>query len=176
MRDLETLKREARTAYERGRFLAAMEIAAIVVPLTIVCALETRLVLRTTAVGFTLLVLGVMLRWRQHHGFSVVSAGLWSGALPLAAALGLCRFAPSCPPEAAFALCGSTGLLAGALAGRSLTGIDVRWPQHLSAAAVAGVTAALGCLAFGIGIAVGAGATVAAGVIVSATVLRRATA
>lgn len=176
MRDLETLKRDARAAYERGRFITATRIAAVVVPITALCAFETRSVLRTGALGLVLLVLTVALRWRQPHGFATVSAGLRSGMLPLAAALGLCRFAPGCPPHVALALCTAAGLLAGAVAGRSLTGIELRRHQQLSAAAVAAVTAALGCLAFGAGIALGAGAAVAAGVMITVALPRRATA
>jgi hypothetical protein len=177
MRNLDTLKRDARIAYERGRFWAAARVALVVVPVTILCAYETRSLLRTTVLGLILLTLTASLRWRQHHGFSVVSTGLRSGALPLAAALGLCRFAPSCPPDVAFALCSSAGLLAGTVAGRSLSSIDsieMRWLQRLSAAAVAAMTAALGCLAFGLGIATGAGVAVALGVAITTSVSRRA--
>ena len=176
MPDREMFKRDARMAYERGRFWSAAQVAVVVVPLTMLCAFETRSLLRTGTVGLVLLTLAIALRWRQHHGFSVVSAGLRSGVRPLAAALGLCRFAPSCPPDVAFALCGGAGLLAGAVAGRSLTAIEMRWRQQLSAATVAAVTATLGCLAFGIGIAVGAGAAVALGVMITATLPRRAAA
>jgi hypothetical protein len=176
MRDFETFKRDARGAYERGRFWAACRIAIVVVPITIFCAFETRSVQRSTALGLVLLTLAVALRWRQHHGFSVVSAGLRAGALPLAAALGLCRFAPSCPPDVAFALCSGAGLLAGTVAGRSLMSVDTRWRQPLSAALVAAVTAALGCLAFGFGIAMGAGAAVAVGVVITTALPRRAVA
>lgn len=176
MRDIETLKRDARVAYERGRLWAAARVAVVVVPVTLLCAFETRSYLRTGVLGIILLTLTVWLRWRQHHGFSMVSTGLRSGALPLAAALGLCRFAPSCPPDVAFALCGGAGLLAGAVAGRSLTSIETRWPQRLSAATVAGMTAALGCLAFGLGVAMGAGAAVALGVAITASFPRHASA
>lgn len=176
MRDHETLKRDARAAYERARFISATRIAALVIPLTALCVFETRSILRTGALGLVLLVLAVALRWRQHHGFATVSAGLRSGLLPLAAALGLCRFAPSCPPHIALALCIGAGLLAGAVAGRSLTGLDLQRHQQLSAATVAALTAALGCLAFGAGIALGAGAAVAAGVMITVALPRRATA
>jgi hypothetical protein len=174
MRDVQTLKRDARIAYERGRFSAATRVAIVVVPITILCAFETRSFLRTGVLGLILLTLTVSLRWRQHHGFSVVSTGLRSGALPLAAALGLCRFAPSCPPDVAFALCSSAGLFAGAFAGRWLTSIDTRRLQRLSAAAVAAMTAALGCLAFGLGIAMGAAVAVALGVAITTSLPRRA--
>jgi hypothetical protein len=174
MRDIKIFKRDARGAYERGRFLAATRVALIVVPIAVLCAFETRSFLRTGVLGLILLTLAVSIRWRQHHGFSVVSTGLRSGALPLAAALGLCRFMPSCPPDVALALCSSAGLLAGTVAGRSLISIDTRWLQRLSAAAVAAMTAALGCLAFGLGIATGAGVAVALGVAMTTSFPRRA--
>jgi hypothetical protein len=175
MRDLKTFKQDARSAYERGRLWAATRVAVVVVPIALLCAFETRSFVRTGVLGLMLLTLTVSLRWRQRHGSSVVSTGLRSGALPLAAALGLCRFAPTCPTDVAFALCSSAGLLAGAVAGRSLISIDPRWLQRLSAAAVAAMTAALGCLAFGLGIAVGAGVAVALGVTVTSSLPSRVT-
>lgn len=47
--------------------------------------------------------------------FAAVDVGLRFGAVPLAAALILCRFAPSCPPDVGMALCGTTGLLGGVI-------------------------------------------------------------
>jgi hypothetical protein len=174
MRNLTTLRQDALRAYERGRVTAAFQIALIIVPLTALSVFETRAIGRTLSVGGVLLALAVWLRWRQRNGFTVVSAGLRAGLVPLAAALGLCRFAPACPPEAAFILCGSAGLFAGTWAGRTMTPVPVLWHQHAAAAVVAGLTAALGCLAFGIGIAIGAAAAVSLGVTVFARMPRRA--
>jgi hypothetical protein len=69
---LEPLKRDARIAYERGRFVAATQVALIIVPITALCAFETRSFLRAGVLGLALLVLTVGLRWRQRSG----SAGL----------------------------------------------------------------------------------------------------
>jgi hypothetical protein len=173
MRDLTSLRHDARRAYERGRLTAASYVAVPIVALIALSVFETRAIGQTLAVGGMLFALAVWLRWRQRNGFAVVSAGLRAGIVPLAAALGLCRFAPACPPEAAFILCGSAGLLAGTWAGRTVTPMLVLWHQHAAAAAVAGLTAALGCLAFGIGIALGAAVAVSLGVAVSARVPRR---
>lgn len=168
MRDLTSLRNDARRAYERGRLMAAAQVALAIVPLTALSVFETRAIGRTLAVAGILLALAVWLRWRQLHGFAIVSAGLRAGMVPLAAALGLCRFAPACPPEAAFILCGTAGLAAGTWAGRTMTPTLGAWHQPAAAAAVAGLTAALGCLAFGLGIALGAAAAVSLGVAVVA--------
>lgn len=173
MRDATTFRRDARNAYERGRFLAAIRVGAVIIPVTVIAAWETGAVARTVAFGTALWLIAILVRWRMRSGFGVVTSGLQSGAVPLAAALALCRFAPSCPPLVAVALCGSTGLLGGALLGRSLaSSAGVPWQRWSAAALVGGLLAALGCIALGVGSAVGAAIGISVGTAVALAVPR----
>jgi hypothetical protein len=115
MADLARLRRDARRAYEVARLCASLRVAFVIAPLTALCIWETRAVSRSVAMGVGLLVVVTILRWRQRNGFRVVSTGMCTGALPFAAALALCRFAPSFGSDAAFALCGSAGVVSGGL-------------------------------------------------------------
>ena len=138
MRELETLRQDARRAYERGRLQTALRVGVVIAPTAVVCVLETGAIGRTVGLALSLWVVANLLRWRLRDGFSTVNVGLRFGALPLAAALILCRFRSVCPPDVAMALCGTTGLLGGGLLGRSLGAISaVAWQQWVSAAVVA---------------------------------------
>ncbi len=164
MSDTRTLRYRARRAYERGRLRAATRVGIVIVPVTILCASETGAIARTIALGATLWTLAVVVRWRLGDGFGTVANGLRCGAIPLAAALALCRFAPSSPPVVAMGLCGTAGLLSGALLGRTFAASSaVPWQRWIAAAIVAGLMATLGCLALGIGSAVGAAIGIAVG-------------
>ena len=157
MRDVGVLRHAARRAYEHGRLRAALRVAAVTVPVTVLCAWETGALTRTLTLGVGLSAVAVLVRWRLRDGFATVATGLACGAVPLAAALALCRFAPSLPPVQAFAFCGSAGLLGGALFGRSLAATaNVPWQRWSAAALVASLMATLGCIALGIGSTVGA--------------------
>ncbi len=170
MRDASTFQRDARKAYERGRLRAALRVAAVIAPVTVLAAWETGAVARTVALGLTLWFVAVFVRWRMRDGFATVTNGLQCGAVPLAAALALCRFAPSCPPMVALALCGSTGLLGGAFLGRSLaSSTRVPWQRWSAAALVGGLMATLGCVALGVGSAVGAAIGISIGAAVALT-------
>ena len=175
MRDLALLRLDAKRAYEWGRLWAALRIAFLVVPMTAVCAWETGAVSPCLVLGTALLVVATTIRWRQYNGFRVVSTGLRTGILPLAAALALCRFAPSCPPGVALALCCSAGVASGVLIwGKLERSTPAPWHEWLGAATVAGLTATLGCLALGLGTGIGAAAGVALGTAVATGIPRRA--
>ena len=177
MRNLEGLRQDARRAYERGRLQTALRVGLVVAPIAVVCALETGAIGRTIVIALSLWVVASLLRWRLRHGFATVDVGLRFGALPLAAALILCRFAPSCPPDVAMALCGTTGMLGGGLLGLTLGAISaVGWQQWVSAALVAVGMATLGCLALGVGSAAGAAAGLVAGAAVGALMPNRSAA
>ncbi len=175
MRDVETLRHTARRAYERGRLLSAARVGWLIAAVTLVSALETGRPIRTIALGFGLWLIATIVRWRLPHGFAVVGHGLQSGAVPLAAALVLCRLGAAAPPDTVTAICGSAGLCGGVLLGRALVRSDTMlWQQWLGGALVASAMATLGCLAFGIGTAVGAAAGMAAGAGAALLVPRRA--
>lgn len=176
MRD-EVLRRDARRAYERGRLGSALRVGIIIAPVALVCAWVIGAPTRTIGLAIILWVTATLLRWRLRQGFEIVSAGLRSGALPLVAALALCRFAPSCPPDLAAALCATAGGLAGGLLGRAVSVVpSVPWQQLLGAATVATLMATLGCLALGIGSAIGAAAGITTAAVIVAAVPRHASA
>jgi len=177
MPDLARLRADARWAYERGRAVAALRVAAVIVPLTGLCARETDAPWRCGAVGLALLLVSAVVRWRQHRGVWAVDAGLLTGVLPMTAALLLCRFAASWPAGAGLGVCAAAGFVSGGLVGRATMGTArPQSAQWMTASLVAGLTAALGCVGIGVGTAVGAVAGVVVGAIVAAEVPRRASA
>src|SRR5262245_41662279 len=166
MRDSAQLYATARRSYERGRALAAMRVIVIIVPLAALCARETGEGWRCAVVAAALLSVSIVARWRLPRGFRAVEAGLVTGAIPMLVALILCRFASAWPPGAALGVCTAAGFVSGLLAGsatRVSTANDRLWHAPVTAAVVAGLTAALGCVGIGIGTAIGGTAAVALG-------------
>lgn len=172
MTELEQLKQRARRTYELNRLAVAARISVPILALTALCAIETNASDRTLVLGTALLVIAWMFRWRLYRGSEFVAVGLWAGVMPLAAALALCRFAPYCPPTAAFGLCSSLGIVAGvAIARRCAPASSAN--QWLATLTVSVLTASMGCLALGIGTALGAAAGVLVGTVATARLVRR---
>ncbi len=168
MLDRARLRARARRAYERGRLAAASRVALIVLPLTALCAWTTDAPGRCAGAGFALLVVAILVRWRQHRGVRAVDAGVVTGIIPMTAAMLLCRFAASWPADTALGVCAAAGFVSGGLAGRATCASAATGQSALiSAAAVAGLTASLGCVGIGLGTAAGA----AAGVVLGAGVV-----
>lgn len=165
---LVALRARARASYERGRLAIAARVTWVIAPLAAICAHETEAYARCAATGAVLLAVAVAIGWGQRGGRRAVRAGLLTGVLPMATALVLCRLTIALPAEAAIGICAAAGAAAGALAARKTTGaIDRESPQWASAAIVAGLTGALGCVGIGLGTAIGAGAGVGAGALVA---------
>jgi hypothetical protein len=162
----------ARRSYESGRLIGAGRAAFIVVPFALICAHETEEWRRCAMVGLALLVVSIAARWRLPNGRRSVDAGLVTGAIPMAAALVLCRFAGAWPDGTALGVCAIAGFVSGVLAGRVTAGA----PQWATASIVAGLTAALGCVGIGLGTAIGGTAAVALGAIVATQLPGRAAA
>ena len=173
MTEFEQLKQRARRTYELNRLVVAARIAVPILALTALCAMETNASVRTLALGIALLVIAWMFRWRLYRGHEFVAVGLWAGVMPLAAALALCRFAPYCPPTAAFGLCSSLGIVAGVTIARRCAPLASSTNQWLATLTVSVLTASMGCLALGIGTALGAAAGVLVGTMVTAGLVRR---
>lgn len=162
----ERLRSVALRAYEWGRLRMAMRIAGIVVPVTILCALETRAGETCLCLGVLLLGTAVYLRWRSCRGRECARYGLAAGAFPLVFGLGVGRFAPPCifAPLSTFAaapwLCASVCLgvsaLCGLWLGQKLAQITAELWSSIGAVAVAALAASLGCVGFGLGGVVGA--------------------
>lgn len=175
MHDVTLLHRQAMRAYEAGRVRFAARVALIIVPLTLLCAWETGAVVECVAIGSTLMVLTVAMRWWHREGVDAASAGLRGGAVPTLAALALCRFAPWCPPDVALGLCVGAGLVSGALVGQTAVRRKAKtWQHWAGVAVVAALTAALGCIGLGVGSAVGAAIAIALGTAVTTALSRGA--
>jgi hypothetical protein len=171
MPDPAGLRERARRAYEVGRARYAVRVAFIVFPATALCVRETGAVWTCAALGLALFLIAAAARWRQPQGVLAVAAGLRAGALPMATALVLCRFAPSWSVGAG--LCATAGLVSGAFAGMALVrSAASRWQQFGTAAVVTGLTATLGCVGMGLGTAAGAVVGVALGAAAVANVPR----
>jgi hypothetical protein len=156
MHDVARLRRQAKSAYEAARVRSALRIAAIVLPLVVLCARETGAVAACATVGGTLLLLTVTLRSWRRQGADAVSAGLRIGVIPMAAALGICRFAPHWPAHTAAAVCATAGLIAGLFTGFAMMQPSRYRAIHwIAVGVVAGCTAALGCVGLGLGTAAG---------------------
>jgi hypothetical protein len=109
------------------------------------------------------------LRWWRRHASEAVTVGLQTGVVPMAAALLLCHFGDSLPRAAAFVICSSAGLTSGAVIGYATTRPPLQWHSWMTSAAVAGLTAALGCAGLGVAEALGA----AIGVLLGSTAVAR---
>lgn len=174
MLDVKLLQRRAKFVYELARLRAAARVVVVAFVLTALCTWETGAVLRSAGLGLALFVVATALRWRLSRGFQAVSVGLWAGSVPLIVALGLCRFAPFCPPNVAFTVCGSVGLVSGLFMGREFAAAKHLTSRHwLGASIVAILTATMGCVALGVGTAVGAASGVMLGSAVTARLMRR---
>jgi hypothetical protein len=179
MLDSAGLYATARRSYERGRAIAALRVIVIIVPLAALCARETGEAWRCAVVAAALLSVSIVARWRLPRGVRAVDAGLVTGAIPMLAALTLCRFAPAWPTGVALGICTAAGFVSGLLAGSAtrVSAADGRqWHAPVTAAVVAGLTAALGCVGIGMGTAIGGTAAVALGSIVALKLPRYASA
>ncbi len=175
MRDVTRLRADARLAYERGRAAAALRVAVVVIPLAALCARETDAPWRCAAAGAGVLLVAAFARWRQVHGRRTVDAGLLTGVIPMSAAVLLCRFAGAWPASAALGICAAAGFVSGGIAGRVTMGwARAESADWVTAAVVAGLTGAMGCVGIGVGTAVGAVAGVVLGAVVAAQTPRHA--
>lgn len=169
----EVLKRGGLRAYELGRLRSAMRAAWLLVPVALVCTLETRAVDSASSepclcIGVLLLGTAVFFRWRSREGAESVRDGLLAGALPLLTGLLLGRIgSPDAPLiSLSTAACAVLGLLSGLWLGQRSARRQVRLTSWLTAALVSALAASLGCIALG----VPALAAVTLGLFVGATV------
>jgi hypothetical protein len=153
MVDLEQLKTRGLRAYEAGRIRTASRIV-VLLPVAMVCLLETKG--RETCVGLValLLVLSIWLRWRNRRGVEDVTAGLVAGSVPLATGLILARLDMLCSTAGVAsictAFCGVVGISAGVLLGVREARRRPRWGSWLVAAAIAMLVGCLGCVRLGV--------------------------
>jgi len=140
-------------AYELGRFLTALRVALVVVPLAGLALLESTGREACACLASLLLVLVVWLRWRDRRGTEAVTTGLVAGCLPLLAGLVLSSVDLRCGLAGADSYCTLFSLLLGVGAG-SLVSIrhvrcDARVRGLLTAVAITGLAASVGCVRLG---------------------------
>jgi hypothetical protein len=174
----EQLKDAGLRAYELGRLRSAFRAAWLLVPVAVVCALETGAGEPCACIGSLLLGAAVFFRWRDRQGVESVRDGLLAGSLPLLAGLVMARVAPNCAGAPLWSLCTaislSIGIPAGAWLGLRAARATGGAASLLVAAGISVLAASLGCIALGVAGIAGAilglilGAT-------SATVIARVT-
>jgi hypothetical protein len=140
-------------AYELGRFLAALRVALVVVPIAGLALIEATGRGACACLASVLLVATVWLRWRDRPGSEAVTTGLLAGSLPLLAGLVLSSLGLQCGLIGAESYCTLFSLLLGLGAGLLV------WfrPAHtkgrvrglLTALAIAGLAAGIGCVRLG---------------------------
>ena len=161
----EVLRRGGLRAYELGRLRSAMRAAWLLVPVAVLCTLETRVVDDAASepclcIGVLLLGVSVFFRWRSRQGAESVRDGLLAGALPLLAGLLLGRLAPPGSIDTQLfslstAACVLLGIPSGVWLGQRSARRQVRLTSGLTAALVSVLAASLGCIALGTSALVG---------------------
>lgn len=158
------LSRRARRSYELGRLRVACRVLWLVAAVMAVAAWtgEPRPAL---ALGGLLAIVSVGLRWWGGTAGRAVIPGLLGGAAVMLALRMVQGCGVACESNPAYGLlCAGAGLTAGVVLLRSVQseptelGSSAVW-----AASIAGVTAALGCTAFGLGASLGIAAAVVIG-------------
>ncbi len=174
MHDMARVRWQARRTYELNRLRIASRVVAVVAPLTILSACETGAVVGTTLLGVSLLIVAIGLRWWHRIGIEATEIGLRTGGAATVVALAVCRLTPSMSPNVAMTLCVAAGFLAGALSGKTIARHATSdWHRLVLTIGVSALTAALGCVALGVGSLLGG--SLAVGVAgAAASALRRA--
>lgn len=160
----ESLKAAARSAYERGRLLAAFSVLAYVVPATAAAAVLNMNMVHALVAGALLAIAAVVFKYRGGVYGRAVGPGLAAGLVAAVMAIAMCHFGVCEPGSAAPTLCGTISLLGGGISGAIVVRRALRLEEHrrgflLSGALIAFLAGALGCTMFGVfgvaGLAIG---------------------
>jgi hypothetical protein len=140
-------------AYEMGRLLTAVRVALVVIPVAAVCLIERRGREACACLALILLATAVWLRFRDRRGMDAVNVGLGAGSLPLLAGLIFDRLDLRCGLAGAASFCTTFAMLVGAAAGVMISISQQRLAARASsiatAGAIAGLSAAVGCVRLG---------------------------
>ncbi|HTV22357.1 MAG TPA: hypothetical protein VMG12_26900 [Polyangiaceae bacterium] len=149
-----TVRSRVRRAYELGRWLSALRLGLIVIPMALLSGVVARAPVWAASAGLALFALVAVLGWRgQSYGRAVVP-GLLAGSVPLVLPLlmrstGLCCVGGVCLP---FCMLGCTvgGLVVGISLGlRSAAERQGRWTFLAAATSIAALAGILGCAIVG---------------------------
>lgn len=155
MVDVELLAARAQRVAARSRARMAGRIAVVVIPLTCISLMSGGHVGVCACLGLVLLAVTAYWRWRDRVGTDAVTVGLWVGAIPLVAALGLKACGFECAQDWAIAEAELACFAAGAVAGIGASLLVARASQDrhrrwLITLLVASLTAVLGCTGLGV--------------------------
>lgn len=176
--DLEDLERRARTAYERGRWRRACLDAW---PMLVLVGLAFTFGSRPWSVAVLAVVLLAAVVVMGHHGRAwrrAITPGVVAGSLPLVVGLSACHIPHTCGGPSCTAWCmpmvGAAALLGGLLVARRVLRAQTpdRVAELLSAALLASLTGAMGCIAIGLGGMLGLAAGIAVGTVPALVVAR----
>ena len=150
----EQLRMEGLRAYELGRLRVAARVAVVLIPLAAVCLMESRGRTVCGCVAAALVGACILLRWRDRRGFEVVATGLRAGSVPLVSGLALDRLGIECGLAGAAAYCTLLAALMGGAAGAYIGTRQCQWRERfwsvVTAAAIAAMASALGCVRLGV--------------------------
>ena len=167
MVNLDHLAARGLRAYELGRLRVAARVGLVLIPASAICLLEERGRPSCACAAVLLLALSVWLRWRNRRGIELASTGLVAGSIPLIAGLLLARAGVNCDDAASARLCTAVSLVAGIGSGVVIAAREARQRARLAswltAIAIAGLAAGLGCLRLGIAGLAGVAGGMAAG-------------
>ncbi len=165
------LKDGALRAYERGRLRTASRVGWLLVPVALVCALETGAGEACACLGALLFSVALYLRWRDRKGVNAVSAGLFAGSLPLVLGLVLGRLGVVCEKAPLWsvcaALCLAVGIPSGVWLGARATRGRFGATGTLTALGIAVLSASMGCAGLGLFATVGTALGLALGATVT---------
>jgi hypothetical protein len=140
-------------AYELGRFLTALRVALVVVPIAGLALIESTGRGACACLAGVLLVASVWLRWRDRPGTEAVTTGLLAGTFPFLAGLGLSSVGLQCGLAGAESYCTIFSLLLGLGGGFLVSLRPTRWKVRvrglLTALAIAALAASIGCVRLG---------------------------
>lgn len=150
----EGLRLHGLRAYELGRLRHASRIVVLLAPLAAVCLMERRGREACLCISVALVALAVWLRWRNRQGVHAVSLGLQAGSMPLLLGLALDSSGLECGLVGHSTLCTGFAALVGCTAGVWISFGERRMQRPpgawVTAAAVALLSASLGCLRLGV--------------------------
>lgn len=157
----DTLKREARMAYELGRLRSSLRVLWFVLPITLVTLALCEIPSSGYLVFLALLATSILFCWRGQDYERGVYRGLFVGLAALAVPLSLHAAGLCCRQNIETIVCVLSGIVAGAVIVKmSFQDSELRKKFLYSASPITVLTASIGCLQFGVAAVLGLAAGV----------------